>query len=126
MFLNYDIRYYRKGEFAYKEEDNVDGFYLIVRGEFAIGKEIKESMTSQLEQLDKDIVQLKKENEFYLYCVNHKCDMNSFAASRIRRQLKINKLTQHHPRSFDMNKNTLSSSELTMKGKNGNDCLHVS
>lgn len=126
MFLNYDIKHYRKGEYAFKEEDNVDGFYLIVRGEFTVKKEIKESMTSQLEQLEKDVIQLKKENEFYSYCVNHKCDINSYAASRIKKQLKIKNLTQNDPNSLDFNRNALSNTELGMKGNNENDSLHVS
>ena len=73
-----------------------------------------------------EYIQLKKENEFYSYCVNHKCDINSYAASRIKKQLKIKNLTQNDPNSLDFNRNALSNTELGMKGNNENDSLHVS
>ena len=48
MYLNYDEEYYTKNEIVYKENDSVNGLYLILEGEFQLYKKGKQISVNKL------------------------------------------------------------------------------
>ena len=64
MYLNYDEEYYTKNEIVYKENDSVNGLYLILEGEFQLykkGKQISErnELLKNKEEINKLKIQTK-------------------------------------------------------------------
>lgn len=79
LYLYYDSLSYQKGEYVYKENDQRNGIYLILNGEFLFTKQrIRMTSENKLNQLNREIYNLKKESSFYMFCLGHKLSLSHF------------------------------------------------
>ena len=66
LFLNYDEKYYSQNEIVYKENDKVNGIYIILEGEFQLYKKIKpKSLKNIIKKNNEEINNLKKKSQLF-------------------------------------------------------------
>ena len=89
LFLRYERKIYNKNEVIYKEGDEIDGIYLIIKGECAIVKQkVKLTQEDKLQKLSNEVNTLMKEGEFLQ---KRAISYNIFDPSNVKNKLKYNK-----------------------------------
>ena len=110
IFLSYDEIDYIIDDIVYKENDEVDGIYLILEGVFEISKKIiKNDISNDLEKVEKSLNFLRKENNY----LNHL--VNTFYTSKNSRNANVNSQTNNTPKVLFFSSNDVSTIKVRIK-----------
>ncbi len=103
LFLCYDEIDFRIDDYVYKEEEDVDGIYLILEGVFEVNKKlIKKNVSIELINVEKKLKYLKRENKY----LNHL--LNTNYVSRNRRN-NLNNEINNAPKTLFFSSNDISN-----------------
>jgi hypothetical protein len=110
LFLSYDELDYILDDIVYKENDEVDGIYLILEGDFEIYKRIiKKDISIHLDKVERSIKYLKRENNY----LNHLLNTNYI--SRNSRNNHLNNQINNNSKVLFFSNNDISNVKVRIK-----------